>query len=71
MKTKYALMRSEPYQTKKHMRMTKLKNARKQRDIQNTRDYFAVANAIAGKDRIDSRVRVIIKKMERENGKIG
>ena len=67
----YKAMQSEPYKKKKSIRMAKLRKARKQRNIQNARDYFAVANGISGKDRIDSRVRVITKKMEIENDKTG
>ena len=71
MKIMYKAMQTEPYKRKKGVRMAKLKAARKHRDIQNARDYLAVANAISGKDRIDSRVRIITRKMERENDKTG
>ena len=71
MKAMYKAMQSEPYKAKKSQRMSELKAARKQRNIENARDYFAIANAITGKDRIDSRVRVITKRMEIGNGKNG
>lgn len=67
MKIMYKAMQTEPYKRKKSIRMAKLKKMRKQRNIQNAKDYLAVANAISGKDRIDSRVRVISRKMEIDN----
>lgn len=68
MKTVYKAMQSEPYKTKKNLRMAELKKAREKRSIENARDYFAIANGISGKDRIDSRSRIIAKKVEINNG---
>lgn len=61
MKAQYKAMKSHAYQLKKNKRMKTLREACATRNINSARDYLVVANSISGKDRIDSRVRVIKK----------
>ena len=68
MKVKYAAMSSPSYIEKKRERMEALKKARTGRDINTARDYLVMANAISGKDRIESRKRIITRGVKLENG---
>lgn len=68
MKTKYATMNSEWYLKKKQERMNALKKARISRSINDARDYLVLANAISGKNRIDSRKKIISRGAKIENG---
>lgn len=61
MKVKYKLMASTGYQQRKCQRMRLLKEGRKTRQINTAKDYFALANGISGKSRIDARVKAISK----------
>lgn len=61
MKAKFALMHTERYQAQKKKRMANLKKIRQTRAIDCARDYLVIANSVSGKDRIDSRIKVITK----------
>ena len=61
MKAKFELMQTEKYKAEKQKRMIALQEKRKNRTINCARDYLAIANSVCGKDRIDSRVKVITK----------
>ena len=68
MKVKYETMSSARYMKKKRERMEALKKARMGRDINTAREYLVMANAISGKDRIDSRKRIISRGVKLGNG---
>ncbi len=59
MKTLYDVMKSTTYKSKKAMRMMKIERTHKIRNVSSARDYLIIANSISGKDRIDSRKRII------------
>lgn len=68
MKAKYGLMQTERYKTKKKQRMTELRKLRQNRTINSARDYLVIANRVSGKDRIDSRMKVIKRGEKEANG---
>ena len=67
MKAKYELMQTERYKTKKQQRMAKLRKMRQSRTINSARDYLIIANGVSGKDRIDSRIKVITRSEKKVN----
>jgi len=59
MKSKYGLKNTPEYRKRKQQRVVKMIEMQKRRTINSGRDYLIMVNGISGKDRIDSRVRVI------------
>jgi len=66
MRAQYRAMKSRSYTMKKKMRMDAMRKAYTTRKIDSARDYLVIANSISGKDRIDSRMRIIKKGAEPE-----
>ena len=59
MREKFNVMTSPSYLKKKTVRLAEIRSTYKARSISSARDYLVIANSVSGKDRIDSRKKII------------